>query len=554
MPLQTGEQVGDFVIISQIGQGAFGVVYKARDVGMRRLVAIKELVMHRPGLESTDYRAQHKQFEHEVETLSRFSHPNVVAAYQILHDAHADYLVMEYVGGDSLKKLLGTGRPLPVAQAIRIALDLCSAIAEMTRHNIVHRDIKPDNILLTPSGSAKLTDFGIAQLGTTSNRGQPGGSSRTHPGTPRYKSPEQENSSSDLDQRSDLYTLGLVLYEMLTGQSYKAVRKPVRQMNPDVPRALEQALDKALQPDRDKRFQSAQEMEAALLRARPTPADTRPTPAKAVSKPPASKPKARLIYGLMGLGVLAALAVIALILTLSPPGNPAPGPTGGSVIVVTTKATVKVTAPVNAVTPTPSQPEDTLAYPSSLEIVSPNGGAQFYQRDAVELKWKPPANVTTLPTGQVYLIKISYVDSTSGQPQTKTYSATEAAWSLPLADFFTSGTPIAQGDEYSWQVAVGNADSLLVALSPWTEPPYTFQWSANAATSRPPKPTTSVIPTVGPQVIPTATPAPDPNATPVCTGGKVYSPGLGCKDPNGGGDPNPNPVVPPPPPTKPTKD
>ncbi|MBC7262212.1 MAG: serine/threonine protein kinase, partial [Chloroflexi bacterium] len=224
MGLKIGDVLaGKFKIIAEIGEGGFGKTYLGYDAGMDRQVAIKELLHESAEVSPEDYEDYKRRFRKEAQVVSKFSHPNVVTAYSLESDDEGDlYLVLEYVDGGSLKNLLAQG-PLEPARAVAIALDLCEAIDAIWKWDIVHRDIKPSNILLTKEGQAKLTDFGVAQVGHETRRTQ---EARAHPGTPAYKSPEQASSTGYLDQRSDLYALGLVLYEMLTGQLYLRNRVP----------------------------------------------------------------------------------------------------------------------------------------------------------------------------------------------------------------------------------------------------------------------------------------------------------------------------------------
>ncbi|MBC7236121.1 MAG: serine/threonine protein kinase [Chloroflexi bacterium] len=301
-------------VISAIGEGGFGQVYLGYDEGMERYVAIKELLRDRTSPEEwAEYQAR---FRKEARTVSQFSHPNVVTAYALETDAQGNmYLILEYVDGGSLEEILaGTidlappkplaagerlreleegreaaaepaparaegqapsaeapaeaieaplsaPRTLDIAWAIQIAIDICRAIEAIYRRDIVHRDIKPSNILITREGVAKLTDFGVAQVGHETRRTQ---EAVGHPGTPAYKSPEQSTSTGYLDQRSDLYSLGLVLYEMLTGRLYVRNRVPPRVYNPDVPHALNSVVMKALEEDPADRYQTAEEMRRDL--------------------------------------------------------------------------------------------------------------------------------------------------------------------------------------------------------------------------------------------------------------------------------------------------
>ena len=263
--LKVGDVLADkYTIVAEIGEGGFGKTYLGYDAGMDRQVAIKELLHESADVSPEDYEDYKRRFRKEAQVVSKFAHPNVVAAYSLESDDKGDlYLVLEYVDGGSLKNLLSQG-PLEPKRAVSIATDICEAIDAIWKLDIVHRDIKPSNILLTKEGQAKLTDFGVAQVGHETRRTQ---EARSHPGTPAYKSPEQASSTGYLDQRSDLYTLGLVLYEMLTGALYLRNRVPPHRLNRKVPRPLSTVVMKALQENPADRYQSAQEMRAALQEA-----------------------------------------------------------------------------------------------------------------------------------------------------------------------------------------------------------------------------------------------------------------------------------------------
>ena len=261
--LEPGAILADkYEIISVIGKGTFGRVYLGYDRGMGRYVAIKELPYSASKSSPEEWRKYQMRFRREVHAVSQFSHPNVVSAYALESDAQDNiYLVLEYVDGGSLKQLLEAKGRLNIEQAIRIAIDLCNAVEAIYQRDIVHRDIKPSNILLTREGRAKLTDFGVAQVGHETRRTQ---EAVGHPGTPAYKSPEQATTTGYLDQRSDLYSLGLVLYEMLTGHLYVHSRLSPRYHNRDIPEALNAIVMKALEEKPENRYQTAAEMRRDL--------------------------------------------------------------------------------------------------------------------------------------------------------------------------------------------------------------------------------------------------------------------------------------------------
>lgn len=512
MSLQPGSRIGNFVIIGQIDKGAFGLVYKARDVDLDRLVAIKELIAHAPGVDTTGYQLQRKKFDHEVRTLSSFSHPNVVAAYQVVHQPNADYLVMEYVGGDSLKKKIGAGRPLSSEQAVAITTDICHAIDELAKYNIVHRDIKPANILLTLTGQAKLTDFGVAQVGKDSKRGD--AKPRTHPGTPRYMSPEQENSSGYLDLRSDLYSLGLVLYEMLTGQNYKPARTPARKLNPAVPRSLAAVLDKVLQKEPDQRYQTAVEFEQALRRSLQQ-AQRRP-----VFSPRGVWIAAGAVVALMLIGVVMSSG---LAINNSPQANPVSLPV--------TPVKLRATATVPGPQPTATLPSPVAPHYSSLEIVSNNDMA-YQVNESVVLQWEPPQGATSLGPNQEYRVWLTYLDA-GGQTQEIVLTTTSSQVTLPRERFFNNDQPIAQEGRYQWAVSIVqvSADQLIEEISPRTTPLYSFYWKANPPTPMPAPAT--------PAAAPASSPAPTPALT--CPSGQFWDPIMNrCKNVPAGPKSTPN--------------
>lgn len=204
-----------------LGHGAFGNVVRAYDTRIRRLVALKTL---RPALAVQypgEFTSLRERFEREAEASSRMGlHPNVVGIYDLAADADGTLiLIMEYVPGGTLGPRIERG-PLPLHEASRLAADAARGLDAAHRQGIVHRDIKPANLFLTAEGRAKVGDFGIAQIDDLSQRSR---LAVHHPGTPLYMSPEQERETGYLRAVSDEYSLGLVLYEMLTGKRYKAL-------------------------------------------------------------------------------------------------------------------------------------------------------------------------------------------------------------------------------------------------------------------------------------------------------------------------------------------
>jgi serine/threonine protein kinase len=228
------------------------------------LVAIKELSGERKTREPAQYAEYLERFKLERRVQGQFQHPHIVSVYDLVQQDGDEYLIEEFVEGGTLRALFQQEGTLSPERAIQIGVEMCQAIAVAWEQDVVHRDVKPSNILLTEDGHAKLTDFGVAQIGQMSQRTQ---SDSHHPGTPAYMSPEQEGAYGYLDERSDLYALGLVLYEALTGKSFKRERVPVRHLAPGVPKRLAQVVMCALAHDLADRYQRAAEFETALRHA-----------------------------------------------------------------------------------------------------------------------------------------------------------------------------------------------------------------------------------------------------------------------------------------------
>jgi len=248
-----------------IGEGAFGVVYRARDETLARTVAVKELRHDAPGMGSTAFDKYVDRFRREAKVQAQFNHPHIVHVYRLLEQDNTLYLVMELVEGPILRDVLSQRGPLPLEEAVQLTLDLLDALGAVHMHpwDIVHRDIKPSNVLVA-DGHAKLTDFGLAQLASESSRS---GLGSNHPGTPLYMSPEQERTRAYLKPASDLYSVGCVFFELLTGQVYKKVDDEpgaLHRLRPDTPPALAQIVQRATAEDLAQRYRRAVDFAADL--------------------------------------------------------------------------------------------------------------------------------------------------------------------------------------------------------------------------------------------------------------------------------------------------
>ena len=265
MPLQPGERLGPYEILSPIGAGGMGEVYKARDTRLNRIVAIKVC-----------NESFSERFENEARAVAALNHPHICHLY----DIGPNYLVMEYVDGSALRG------PMPAEEALRLALQIASALEEAHGKGVVHRDLKPDNVLLTRSG-IKLLDFGLAKReplaieGASVTRTEPG----SLMGTVSYMSPEQAEGKP-VDARSDLFSFGLVFHELLTGRSAFQGESPIailaailhKERAPlDAPAAIDQIVARCLRKSPLDRFQTAAHLKQALEQAQRDAGETVPS-------------------------------------------------------------------------------------------------------------------------------------------------------------------------------------------------------------------------------------------------------------------------------------
>ena len=249
----------------EIGQGAYGKVYYAEDSTLNRAVAIKELLPSNPFFGEACMR-----LETESRIHAQVQHPNIITVYEFKKDPNTQksYMIFEYANGGSLANYLQDNDALSETQAIKIILDICTALEALYLRKIVHRDIKPANILLQLDAQhqiavAKLSDFGSAQDQQSTRSTIRQGAS--HPGTPLYMAPEQANSTNILDVRADIYALGITLWEILTKTDYKLLQnetnEPIlRQYNPKSSDGIAAVIRKAVQLDRERRYRTPIEM------------------------------------------------------------------------------------------------------------------------------------------------------------------------------------------------------------------------------------------------------------------------------------------------------
>ena len=334
MAVSSNTILGKYRIIREIARSN-DIVYEAIDPTMARRVAVKELQLP-PHLAGAQKRERIERFYREAKAAGTLSHRNIVTIHDVGQENDRHFLVMEYLEGQSLRDILQMQGALPLKETVEITLQLCDALAYAHSRGVVHRDVKPDNVHILPGGVIKLTDFGIARI-----TAEPSITSQGQVfGTPSYMSPEQV-ASHTVDHRTDLFSMGITLYEMLTGRkpfqgdSVITITYNIMNVQPTmpvgVPAALQQILQRALAKDPNLRYQNAAAM-AADLRAEKFALTASPSsPASATAPAPPPGKSAPLTFAAGAPGAMDTGTVPAEISGTAPalptPGQPGSGPT-----------------------------------------------------------------------------------------------------------------------------------------------------------------------------------------------------------------------------------
>src|SRR5580765_7182634 len=264
-----GKTIAHYQILEKLGEGGMGVVYKARDTHLDRLVALKVL----PPEKVADPERK-RRFVQEAKAASALNHPNIITIHDIASENGVDFIVMEYVQGKTMDALVPR-KGLRLNETLKLAIQMADALAKAHSAGIIHRDLKPTNVMVTDDGLVKVLDFGLAKLTEVSNSEEASTRTLRHEtdegtivGTVSYMSPEQAEGKK-VDARSDIFSFGSVLYEMATGRQafhgdskmstlaaiLNQEPKPISQLVPGIPRNLEKIIARCLRKDINRRFQ-----------------------------------------------------------------------------------------------------------------------------------------------------------------------------------------------------------------------------------------------------------------------------------------------------------
>jgi eukaryotic-like serine/threonine-protein kinase len=383
----------EFSVGDLLGEGGFAAVFRVRDKAGSRDVAVKVL-----DLGQTPSPALAERFVREARTSAQLEHPHIVPIYKVGgYKNQVLYIVMRCLDGPSLRHLLETQQRLAVRDATRIARQVADALGHAHQHGVVHRDVKPDNILLDDAGHVLVTDFGIAKAAQEAAVSQLTTEGMVV-GTPHYMSPEQA-TGEHIDARSDIYSLGIVLYQMLTGappfdgesaqsilmKQATATPVPIRELRKEVPAALAAVVDRALEKDAADRFQTAEELSRALVQALPT----------SVHDSVRAGPRPALGWAgcLVGGGLMLGVLAMALTMLSQPPRISTSAPVADSITRTLRRQGAVGPGDVALYVFGPRGPDDTtllVVTGRRIAVATPHG-VRSYGRDGVRARFGPAA-------------------------------------------------------------------------------------------------------------------------------------------------------------------
>ncbi len=382
------ESVSHYRILDKLGEGGTAIVYRAEDVALGREVALKFL--------SADYSADYgriARFQHEARTIASLNHPNICTIYEIGEHEGRHFIAMELLDGAALSRAI-SGRPIDSYRVIEVAIEIADALAAAHAEGIVHRDLKPANIFVTKLDRVKLLDFGLAVVVPTHTTGNPAASAipplGLTGGTVPYMSPEQVQGES-LDARTDLFSLGVVMYELLTsrrpfiGTTAADVKDailrespvPTRDLNPSIPIELVRIVDKSLEKNRKLRYQTASDLRADLQRLKrdlDSTSSVSPATARAkrgATQSPLWSSRARNAAIAGGIVIAAGVPFALKNRSVSAPPNEAPATRSQGTDIVLPAEPIVTASPAPRPAPPPVKPPPSKA-PAALPVVGKN--------------------------------------------------------------------------------------------------------------------------------------------------------------------------------------